>query len=190
MYQLMTDRPPGDFEMALFKVFNRIPVHRRELEEEHDPDSPPLSPAFLALNSLANIVWLMNLAISYMAKDEDTRAELREVAELAAERVPAWMEMRVFGPGDEPEHKFVLGLTQLLAGQRETIERLVDEQVEDPEPITRRLAEHPVPSGAEGEGTEKLLIAAGLAMEVNFQSALAIARELDDWAEEERNRLD
>jgi len=186
----MTDRPPGNFEMALFKVLNRIPVHRRELEEEHDPDSPPLSGAFLALNSLANFIWLLNLVIAYLAKDEDTRAELTEATEHAAERVPAWMDMRVFGPGDEPEHKFVLGLTQLLADQRATIERLVDEQVEDPEPITRFLAEHPVPSGGEGEDTEKLLVAASPAVQANFQSALVIARELDDWVEEERDRLD
>jgi hypothetical protein len=186
----MTDRPPGDFEMAIFRVLKRVPVHRRELEEERDPDSPPPSDGFLALNSLVNLTWLLDLVIAYMAKDEDTRAELTEASKHAAERVPAWMEMRVFGPGDKPEHKFVLGLTQLLADQRATIERLVDEQVENPEPIVRYLAEYPLPSGTEGEDTEELLLVAGPAMEANFQSALLIARELDDWVEEERERLD
>ncbi len=176
--------------MALFRVFDRIPAHRREIEEEHDPDSPPLSKVFLALNSLANVAWLLDLAIAYMAKDEDVRAELIEASRHAAERVPAWLDMRVYGPGDEPEHKFVLGLTQLLADQRATIERIVDEQVENPEPIARCLAKGSVPCTAEGDDTEQLLMAAGLAMEANFQSALVMARELDDRVEEERSRLD
>lgn len=176
--------------MAIFQVLNRAPAHRRKLEEEHDPDSPPLSDVFLALNSLANVVWLLDLVIAYMAKGEDTRAELIEASEHAAKRVPAWMEMRVFGPGDEPEHKFILGLTQLLADQRATIERLVDEQVEDPEPIARWLAEGSLPCEMEGDDTEKLLMAAGLAMQANVHSALVIARELDDRVEEERSRLD
>ncbi len=190
MYQLMTDRPAGNFEMAIFKVLNRAPAHRRKLEEEHDPDSPPLSDVFLALNSLANVVWLLDLVIAYMAQSEDTRVELIKTSKHAAERVPAWMEMRVFGPGDKPEHKFVLGLTQLLADQRATIERLVDEQVENPEPIARCLAEGSLPCRAEGDATEKLLMTAGLAMEANLQSALIIAREIDDRVEEERSRLD
>lgn len=173
--------------MALFRALNNIPTYRRRIEEARGPDDPPLSDAFLALNSLANFLRILSLMIAYLAKDENTRSELLKTVEHAAERVPAWMELRVFGPDDEPDRKFVLGMAQLLGDQRAMIERIVDEQVEDREPIDRFLDEHSsIPTGAADEDVEELLMRTGLAMQANFQAAMIIARGLDDWIREEQ----
>ena len=53
------------------------------------------------------------------------------------------------------------------------------------EQIEASLAESPIPTGSEGESAEEIFACFGVAFQANFQATLAIARDLDEWLEEE-----
>jgi hypothetical protein len=136
-------------------------------------------------NELANFLNLQGMMIAHLAMDPDTSDELIAAAPHAGQRVPAWMELHVFGARPGALRLFTLGCAQILAEQRAALERIVDDQVDDPEPIRAILAEHPVPSGDDGESAEELMALSAAAFQANFQGSLAIARDLDEWIEEE-----
>lgn len=158
--------------------------YRERLEAEREPGDPPLDDGFVILNGIANFLHVQGMMIAHLALEPDTGSELISASIHAAQRVPAWMEMWVFGEAAEPARMFALGLVQLLGEQRAVIERIVDEQVDDPEPIEAILAERPVPTGADDEDTEELVSGASAALRANFQATLEIARDLDEWLEE------
>jgi hypothetical protein len=160
--------------------------YRERLEAERKPGDPPLDDTHVMLNAIANFLKLQGMLIAHMAMEPDTSEELMASSVHAAERVPAWMELRVFGSSvDKPGHNWALGLAQLLGEQRAAIEAIVEEQVDDPRPIMEILAAAPVPTGEEGEDAKELFALAGAAMSANFQATLATARDLDEWFEEQ-----
>jgi len=144
------------------------------------------------LNEIARFLNTQGMLIAHLAMDPDTSDELIAASPTAGERVPAWMEMRVFGPQPELGRRFALGCAQLLGEQRLVLERIVDEQIEDPRPIEEILEGHPIPTG-EDEDASELMASAAEAFHANFEACLAIARDYDEWIEqllEERAALD
>jgi len=182
---------PLGFEGAVLRSLNSVAGYRDRCEAERGPNDPPLDENLVALNGIAVFLKLQGQLIAHMALEPDTSEELMRNATHAAERVPAWMELRVYGgEGRQPGRKFALGCAQLIAEQRLALERILDEQVEEPEPIKEILAECPVPTGEEGESAGELLALARDALTANFMATRATARDLDEWLEEELNGED
>jgi len=71
------------------------------------------------------------------------------------------------------------GIAQTLATQREAMERVVAEQVADPEPIEETLAEAPIPTGAKGEDRSNLISGVGCAMSAHMKALVDIAYHLE-----------
>jgi len=136
-------------------------------------------------NELANLLHLQGMMIAHLAMDPETSEELIAAAPQASQRVPAWMELHVFGPRPDAVRLFTLGYAQILGEQRAALERIIDDQIEDPEPIIEILAEYPVPTGEDGEDPDELMSLSAGAFHANFQASLAVARDLDEWIEEE-----
>ncbi len=174
------------YEGAILRSIEGALKYRERLEAERKPTDPPLDDAFVTLNGIANFLHVQGMMIACLALEPDTSSELLPASAHAAQRVPAWMEMWVFEEASEPARMFAQGLAQLLGEQRATIERIVEEQVDDPEPIEATLAERPVPAGTDDESTDELFLRAGEALRANLQATLEIARDLDNWLEELR----
>lgn len=155
--------------------------HERRMRGRRD-DGPDLE-GDNPLNEIANFLNLQGMLIAHLAMDPQTSDELIAAAPTAGERVPAWMEMWVFGSQPEPGRRFALGCTQLLGEQRRALERIIDEQIEDPGPIEEILEEYPIPTGEDEDASELMAGAAG-AFHANFEASLAIARDYDEWIEE------
>lgn len=155
---------------------------RFEAEEEREGQTDE---GVAPLNALANFLKFQGVLIAHLALNEDTGEELVQASVHAADRVPAWMEMRVFQRADDPPRQFTLGCVQLLKEQRTALERIAEEQVDDAEPIELLLARGPLPEGSESESNEEMLGACSVGLSANFQATLAIARDLDEWIEEE-----
>ena len=170
--------------MALLRSLSTATNYGERYEAERRPGDPPLSDSSAKLNGIAAFLKLQGLFIAHLSLEPDTSSELVANAVHAAERVPAWMELRVFGASARSGRLFALGCAQLLAEQRAVLERIVDEQIEDPEPIEAILAECPIPAGEESESAEEIFARSGAALQANFQATLVIARDLDEWIEE------
>jgi hypothetical protein len=176
-------RPPS-FETAVLRSVRSMAHYRERLESERKPGDPPLSETEVILNSIAFFLKLQGLLIAHMALVPEDGAELPQSAVHAAERVPAWMELRVFGPTvDKPGYNWALGFAQLLAEQRETLTEMVEEHLDEPQPVMEMLAASPVPAGGEGEDAQELFALSMAAMTANFQATLATARQFDVWFE-------
>jgi hypothetical protein len=102
-------------------------IRRRErhLAAIESGEPPPDGEAGMA-NELVNFLNLQGMMIAHLAMDPDTSKELIAASPHAAQRVPAWLELRVFGQRPGALRLFALGCAQLLAEQRAAIERIVD----------------------------------------------------------------
>ena len=67
-----------------------------------------------------------------------------------------------------------------MGEHRAAIERVVAEQVREPEPIGASLAAAPLPAGSEDESDSELIRAIGLAIGAHLEALVAIARDLDE----------
>jgi hypothetical protein len=166
------------FESALLSSLNGAAKHHARYRAGEAEDGE-------ILNWLGNFLNFQGMLIAHLAMEPETSKELIAACPHAGERVPAWMELRIFGTHPQPARMFALGCAQLIASQREAIERIANDQIEDPEPIEEMLAERPVPTGDEGETARELMAACTGAFHANFQACLEIARDLDEWIEEE-----
>lgn len=178
----MSGKRPLGFEGAFLRSLEGARKrHARYLGGEWDEGSD--SDLSNPLNEIANFLNFQGMLIAHLAMDPQTSDELIAASPTAGERVPAWMEMRVFGLQPEPGRRFALGCAQLLGEQRRALERIIDEQIEDPKPIEEILEEHPIPTG-DDEGASELMAGAAGAFHANFEASLAIARDYDEWIEE------
>jgi hypothetical protein len=177
-----------EYEATILRSLSAAMNFREGHEAEREPGDPPPGEPSTTFNGMANFLHLQGMLIACLALEEDTASELLSKSAHAAQRVPAWMEMWVYGPSDSSIRMFALGCAQLLAEQREALERILADQVEEPEAVEEALTEWPIPTGEEGESTEELFSRFAKAFHANFQATIAVARDLDEWAEEELRR--
>ncbi len=174
-----------EYEATILRSLKGAMNFRERYEEEREPGDPPLGEPALTFNGMANFLHLQGMLIACLALEPDTASELLPKSAHAAQRVPAWMEMWLNGPTDSSMRLFALGCAQLLAEHRKALEQIVEDQVAEPAPIEEALAESPIPTGEEEESTDELIVRFSRAFRANFQASIAIARDLDEWAEEE-----
>lgn len=152
---------------------------REEWEELRKEDEPPMSEFDVFLENMVGEVERHGKLLAYLAVAPETRATLKERAEGAVDRIPAWMEASVFGPPLMTPRLFMRGLAELLTEQREGFETVIEDQVVEAEPLERVLAESPVPKGTDDESDREITKGVGHAMTAHVQALLDIAHDLD-----------
>jgi len=175
----MADQQPLSMEMAVVQAITAAPKSREGWEELRGPDQPPMSEQEVFLENMTEIVKRHGLVIAQLAVAPETRAELQASMAGAVERVPAWLEAKVNGPPLMTIRIFIRGLVQLMGEHRVAIERVVAEQVHEPEPIEALLGEAPLPSGAEDESDAELMSGVGAAIGAHLEALVEIARDFD-----------
>ncbi len=152
---------------------------REEWEALRKEDEPPMSDFDVVLENMIGEVERHGQILAQLSVVPETRAHLKERAEGAVDRIPAWMEASVYGPPLMTPRLFVCGLAQMLAEQREGFERVIGEQVVEAEPLEEVLAEAPVPKGDDEEADSEITSGVGRAMTAHTQALLDIAHDLD-----------
>jgi hypothetical protein len=152
---------------------------REEWEELRKEDEPPMSEFDVFLENMVGEVEQHGKLLAQLAVVPETRAALKERAEGAVDRIPAWMEASVFGSPLMTPRLFMRGLAELLAEQREGFETVIEDQVIEVEPLERVLAESPVPKGADDESDSEITKGVGHAITAHVQALLDIAHDLD-----------
>jgi len=175
---------PRDMETLVRQTLTGAVKSREGWEAQRKEDAPPLSDVEITLENVIEEVRRHGLIVSQLAVRPETRAELQASLPGAIERIPAWMDARVFGPPLMTPGLFVRGLAQLLAVHREAIERVVEDQVTDRGAIEELLAAAPVPGGGDGESDKEVTEGIGLAMPAHAQALIHIAMDLDAWVAE------
>ena len=104
------------------------------------------------------------MLLAHLAVIPSTRAELMTAMPDMISRALAWLDAQLEGCEEMNLKLFMRGLAQTMAKHREAIERVVAEQVIDPEPIEETLAEAPVPAATEEEARSDLISGVGSAM--------------------------
>lgn len=176
----MTNEPAMSMEMIVATAIGGAPKSREGLEAERGEDQPPMSDQEVFLENMTEIVRRQGVVIAQLAIAPDTRAELQASMPDAVNRIPAWLEAKVYGPPVMTIRLFIRGLSQLLGEHRIAIERVVAEQVRDPEPIQVSLDEAALPAGDDDESNSELIAAFGKALHVHLEALIDIARDLDE----------
>jgi hypothetical protein len=91
-------------------------------------------------------------------------------AEVSRGRVPARLEAKVNGPPLMTIRLFIRGLAELMSEHRQAIERVVAEQVREPQPIEALLAAAPLPAGSDDESDGELMGAIGAAIGAHLEA--------------------
>lgn len=181
---MANDLPQGNalphcMEAVVLEALKRGGRTREEWEKLREEDEPPMSEFDVFLENMIAEVERHGKLLAQLAVVPETRAELKERAEGAVDRIPAWMEASVFGPPLMTPHLFMRGLAELLAEQREGFETVIEDQVIEAEPLERLLAESPVPKGTGDEPDGEITKGVGQAMTAHVQALLDIAHDLD-----------
>jgi hypothetical protein len=182
----MGSEPPQDHELpncmeaAVLKALRQRGRSREGWEELRSEGEPPMSDLQVFLENMIGEVERHGLILARLAVVPTTRKELQASARGAVGRIPAWMNAAVYGPPLMTPHLFLRGMAQLLGEQRKWFERVLQEQVADPEPIEEVLAEAPVPAGSEEEELAEITEGVGQAMAGHLRALLDIAHDLDN----------
>jgi hypothetical protein len=175
----MLDERPLNMETVVVQTICVAPKSREAWEAQRSEDLPPMSEESVLLENMLQLVHRHGLAIALLAITPDTRAELQASMPGAIERIPAWLEAQVYGPPLMTIRLFARGLAQLMGVHRRAIERILDEQVADPESIAASLTAAPLPAGEEDETDRELMAADGAAIGAHMEALVEIARDLD-----------
>ncbi len=170
---------PNCMEGIVLEALKKGGRTREEWEELRKEDEPPMSDFDVFLENMVGEVERHGKILAQLAVVPETRAWLKERAEGAVDRVPAWMEASIFGPPLMTPRLFMRGLAELLTEQREGFEAVIEDQVVEAEPLEQVLAESPVPKGTDDESDSEITQGVGHAMTAHVQALLDIAHDLD-----------
>jgi hypothetical protein len=170
---------PNCMEAIVLEALKNGRRTREEWEALRKEDEPPMSDFDVILENMVGEVECHGKILAQLAVVPATRARLKERAEGAVDRIPAWMEASVYGPPLMTPRLFMRGLAELLAEQREGFESVIEDQVVEAEPLEQVLAESPVPKGSDDESDSEITKGVGHAMTAHVQALLDIAHDLD-----------
>ncbi|HET9153454.1 MAG TPA: hypothetical protein VFN85_05005 [Solirubrobacterales bacterium] len=149
----------------------------REAWEAALPERGPLDDDWVMLQNWFSIVQEMGMMLAHLTVLPDTRAELLSDMDGIVNRSPAWLEAHLEGQQVMTLDLFLHGVAQTLAKQRVAIERVVDEQVDEPASIEEALANAPVPEGTEPRSD--LFPAIGEVIAAHTKALVDIAHDLE-----------
>lgn len=149
----------------------------REVWEAHWDGAPEeLTDERVVIENLFNSVRRQGSLAVDLALDPRTQAELETECARAIERLPIWLEAKVFGPPITSEKEFLRNVAELVGFHRRAILRVAREQVEAAGQIERILDEAPAPDPAAAEIGPAL----SHAISANARALVLIARDLDE----------
>ncbi len=178
-------------EESVLGSVDRFMTVRQRYEKERGPDDPLFEDSPALLNETAQFIRMQGFHIAHLVVAPGEDEELLTGFVEAEQRNPAWMEMQVFGEGENLLRLFARGCSLQLAEHREALEQIAADQIDEPdlvEEIERVLARYPVPDGEE-EPLSRLFSGVSDAMSANLQAILIVARHLDRWVAREIERL-
>jgi hypothetical protein len=152
---------------------------REVLEAERPDDVPPYSDDLVLLQNWGTLIDQQGMMLAYLSLVPATRAELKESMPGLLDRSPAWLDARLQGKPLMSWDLFFRGAAQTVAVHRREIERVVAEQVGEPEEIEEALADAPVPAGTDDEDRSDLLSAVSLTMTAHLKALVDIAYHLE-----------
>lgn len=154
----------------------------REVWEAEFPEDSPLEDDQVMLQNWASTVHRQGMVLADLAVLPHTRAELKAEMQGLVKRAPAWLDAHIQGRQAMTLELFLQGLAQTLTTQRTAIERVVAEQVVDPQPIEETLAEAPIPAGTDEEQRDNLLSCVSHATTAHLKALVDMAYDLETQA--------
>jgi hypothetical protein len=152
----------------------------REGWEAARPDHlPPVNDDQVMLQNLASMIDRQGVILADLAVLPPTKAALKTTMPEMVNRAPAWLEAHLHGVQEMTLELFLRGIAQTQTEQREAFERVVAEQVSDPEPIEETLAQAPVPPGSEEESRSEIMSGVFQAMAAHTKALADIAHDLE-----------
>lgn len=149
----------------------------REAWEAEFPEKGPLEEDWVMLQNWFSIVQEMGMVLAHLSVAPNTRAELLSDMDGIVNRSPAWLEAHLEGQQVMTLDLFLHGVAQTLEKQRAAIERVVDEQVDEPASIEEALVNAPVPE--ENEPRSDLFPAIGEVIGAHTKALVDIAYDLE-----------
>jgi len=175
----MAEEMPENLEAWVFAMVGGAFKSRELLEAERPEGAPPFDDDRVILQNWATLVNRQGKILARLSVSPETRAELMENMPGMLNRAPAWLDAHVQGDQAMTLELFFRGMAQTVTVHRREIERVVAEQVSDPEEIEERLAEAPVPAGTEEEDSSDLMSGVVTALSAHLKALVDIAHDLD-----------
>jgi hypothetical protein len=171
--------PPDSLERYVLDTIKGAFKSREVLEEERPEGVPPFDENRAMLQNWATLIGRQGSLIGHLSVVPKTRTELGERMPDMLNRAPAWMNAHMEGVEEMTLKLFMQGIAQTMAEHRKAIERVVEEQVAEPEGIEEALAEAPVPAATDEEDRSDLMQAVGDAMTAHTKALVDIAYDLE-----------
>lgn len=175
----MAEEVPQSLDLQVLQMI-RGALKSREVWNAERPDGvPPYSDDQAMLQNWASVVSRQGSILANLSVVPSTRAELMASMPGMVNRAPAWLDAHLQGRQEMTLELFMQGIAQTLARHRDAMERVVSEQVANPESIEETLAEAPIPTGAKGEDRSDLISGVGCAMSAHMKALVDIAYDLE-----------
>jgi hypothetical protein len=175
----MTEEWPQNLEMWVLAMIKGAFKSREVWEAERPDYVPPFDDDRAMLQNWASLVSRQGSLLAHLSVVPSTRAELKVRMPGLLNCAPAWMDAHIQGQQEMTLKLFMRGIAQTMTKHREEIERVVAEQVSDPESIEEVLAEAPVPAGTEEEDRSDLMSGVGRALSAHTKALVDIAYDLE-----------
>jgi hypothetical protein len=171
--------PADSLERFVLDTIKGAFKSREVLEAEYTEEGRPFDDSQALLQNWATLIGRQGSLVAHLSVVPQTRTELAERMPDMLNRAPAWMEAHMQGVEEMTLKLFMRGIAQTMAEHRTAIERVVDEQVVEPEAIEETLAESPVPAGTDEEDRSDLMQGVGQAMTAHTKALVDIAYDLE-----------
>ena len=151
---------------------------RELLEAERPAHLPPYDDDRVMLENWTSVVDRQGRLLALLSVAPDTKVELMERMPNLVNLSPAWVDAQVHAK--PMTWKLLMrGLAQTATEQRDAIERVVAEQVAEPEEIEDILSAAPVPAGTEEEDRSALMSGVVDALSAHTKALVDIAYDLE-----------
>lgn len=171
--------PPDSLERYVLDTIKGAFKSREVLEAERPDDVPPFDDDRAMLQNWATLIGRQGTLIAHLSVVPETRTELLERMPDMLNRSPAWMNAHMEGVEEMTLKLFMQGIAQTMAEHRKAIERVVEEQVVEPDEIEEALSEAPVPPATDEEDRSDLMQGVGQAMTAHTKALVDIAYDLE-----------
>jgi len=171
--------PPDSLERYVLDAIKGAFKSREVLEAERPDGAPPFDDDRAMLQNWATLIGRQGSLIANLSVVPETRTELLERMPDMLNRAPAWLNAHMEGVEEMTLKLFMQGIAQTMAEHRKAIERVVEEQVVEPDEIEETLAEAPVPAARDEEDRSDLMQGVGQAMTAHTKALVDIAYDLE-----------
>lgn len=170
------EMPEGP-EKHVFDTIRGAFKSRETLEAERPPHVPPYDEGQVMIQNWVNLIERQGVLLAELSIVPATKLELIKRMPGLARLAPVWLEAEALG-GTMTAERFMLGTAQTLIEHRKVIERVVAEQVIEPELIEKALKKAPIPREDEKD-SPTFLRRVGDAVSAHTKALVEIAYDLE-----------